>query len=73
MVTFDKPLPKDGEKYWITVAPAGSPDSEYGQWQYVDAGVSSIELAPVPEAGRYEVRLHDSTRPSHIMLFIGGR
>jgi hypothetical protein len=68
-VTFNVPLPKEGEKYWITVAPASSPDSEWGQWKYVDAGVSQVELDAVPAAGSYEVRLHDhySAQAFHVI------
>jgi len=58
-VTFNMPLPKEGEKYWITVIPANLGDDQWGDWKYVDAGVSSVELNPVAEAGKYEVRLHD--------------
>jgi uncharacterized protein YfaS (alpha-2-macroglobulin family) len=58
-VTFNMPLPKEGEKYWITVIDKNAADSEWGQWRYVDAGVSELELDAVPEAGEYEVRLHD--------------
>lgn len=58
MVTFSMPLPKAGEKYWLTVIPAGSPDSEWGQWQYVNAGTRTLDLNAPDRPGAYEVRLH---------------
>jgi len=57
-VTFSEALPKAGEKYWLTVIPAGSPDSEWGQWQYVTAGTKSLDLNAPDRPGAYEVRLH---------------
>ena len=61
-VTFNKPLPplEDEEQYWITIAPAGTPDSHWGEYRYVNAGTSQVRLGPVRKAGNYEVRLHDS-------------
>jgi hypothetical protein len=57
-VTFSEALPKSGEKYWITIIPAGTPDSEWGEWQYVSAGVKSLDLNAPAGGGAYEVRLH---------------
>ena len=53
-VTFDKPLPKQGERYWITVIPASKGDAEWGDWKYVDVGVKAVSVtAPaMPEAMR---------------------
>lgn len=58
LVTFDRPLPPEGERYWITVIRASEPDSGWGAWQYVDSGVTQVKLAALTAAGRYEVRLH---------------
>lgn len=58
-VTFGAELkPPEGQRYWITLAKAGSPDSEYGDWHYVADGASSETLKATTE-GDYEVRLHD--------------
>jgi hypothetical protein len=58
-VTFNAPLPKSGERYWITVIPVGAADSEWGQWQYVDSGIKQITLKGPASPGKFEVRLHD--------------
>lgn len=58
-VTFTAPLAAAaGEKHWLTLAPASSPDSEFGTWHYVQAGATSDTLA-AGTAGSFEVRLHD--------------
>ncbi|MDH5718899.1 MAG: hypothetical protein OEZ22_14830 [Spirochaetia bacterium] len=58
-VLFNKPLPLvEDEQYWITIAPAETPDSWWGEWQYVKAGATQVKLKSVWKAGKYEVRLH---------------
>ena len=60
VVSFAKPLPEvSGEQYWMTVAKHDEPDSQWGQWQYVAAGSTSVTLAVPPDPGLYEIRLHD--------------
>src|SRR6266850_1568863 len=48
---------------WIALAPAGSPDSAYGQWTYVSslpgAGTKTWNVIP-PTAGSYEARLYSN-------------
>jgi hypothetical protein len=68
-VAFSAPAyPPAGERLWITLAPAGSPDSEWGELQEVARGQASKRLVP-PVAGDYEVRLHDGypARPFHVV------
>lgn len=56
---FDKPLPKTpGERYWVALALAHKPDSEWGYWEYVDEGSARIRLPAAREPGLYEARLH---------------
>jgi hypothetical protein len=43
---------------WVTVAPAGSPQTSYGTWTYVDDGARLARLAAPSKPGAYEVRLH---------------
>jgi hypothetical protein len=58
-VTFDQAVvTPSGQRYWITLAPAGSPDSEWGTWHYVAASATTDKLA-TGAAGSFEVRLHD--------------
>lgn len=58
-VRFDRALtPPAGQQYWITVAKAGAPDTDWGTWHYVPAGATTDSLT-APAAGAYEVRLHD--------------
>ena len=59
---------KDDAKYWVTVAPKGSPDSTWGDWHYVSAGASSDTLK-AGQPGEYEVRLHDDypKQPFHVV------
>ena len=58
-VTFSSPLrARTGEKFWITLIPAGQDDTEWGQYTYVDVGAGSVELPAPTEPGDYEVRLH---------------
>jgi hypothetical protein len=68
-VSFSAPAyPPAGERLWITLAPAGSPDSEWGELRDVARGeVRKIILPPL--AGDYEVRLHDGypARPHHVV------
>jgi hypothetical protein len=42
----------------VTVAAAGSPQTSYGTWTFVDDGARRASLAAPPKAGAYEVRLH---------------
>jgi serine/threonine protein kinase len=58
-VTFpDVLVPEPRERFWITVAAAGTADTSWGLWQYVPAGASSIQLELPKIPGAYEVRLH---------------
>ncbi|MDP2317017.1 MAG: hypothetical protein Q8P41_29255 [Pseudomonadota bacterium] len=68
-VVYGAPIrPLAGEQYWITLAPAGSPDSAYGAWHYVANG-SIGDLVPTVAAGEYEVRLHEGypRRSNHVI------
>jgi len=69
-ITFSEMLPAQeaAERYWITIAAAGSPDGEWGTWQYVDEGAANITLT-APAAGAYEIRLHTKypTIPNNIV------
>lgn len=58
-VTFSAPMNAPaGQQYWITIAPQGSADSEWGTWEYVKPGASKVLLTP-KTAGSFEIRLHD--------------
>ncbi|MCA9646313.1 MAG: hypothetical protein H6718_22075 [Polyangiaceae bacterium] len=62
-LTFNQPVNPASGKHWVTVVPSGKPDSDWGEWKYVPAGATSIELTPkVTE--NVEIRLHD-TFPDH--------
>lgn len=57
-----------GQQYWITLAPAGSPDAEWGVWHYVAASATHDSI-PTANAGTFEVRIHDlHPRKSHGVL-----
>ncbi len=43
---------------WVTVAPAGSPQTAYGTWEFVEDGARHAKLAAPSKPGAYEVRLH---------------
>jgi hypothetical protein len=43
---------------WVTVAPAGSSQTSYGTWHFVDDGARHAKLAAPSKPGAYEVRLH---------------
>jgi hypothetical protein len=47
-----------GQQYWITLAPAGSVDSDWGTWHFVKRGAKLDELV-TKETGDFEIRLHD--------------
>jgi hypothetical protein len=51
-------LPPEGQQYWVTLVPAGAPDTEFGKWHYVKGGAKADELIADAE-GEYEIRLHD--------------
>jgi hypothetical protein len=57
-ITFSEALPKAEERYWLTIISAGSPDSEWGQWQYVTAGTKTLDVNAPAKPGAYEVRLN---------------
>jgi hypothetical protein len=59
IVHFDRPVPAEGGRYWITVVEASKGDEKYGAWQYIDAGATEVPLSAVRSPGWYEVRLHD--------------
>lgn len=69
-VTFSEPLAAAaGERYWITLVEEGTPDSAWGQWQYVEAGAKEATLAAPTTEGKYEVRLHGNypTKSYHVI------
>ncbi|MEZ4263477.1 MAG: hypothetical protein R3B36_30580 [Polyangiaceae bacterium] len=47
-----------GQQYWITLAPAGSEDGDWGKWHFVKNGAKLDELE-TPDTGDFEIRLHD--------------
>jgi Protein kinase domain len=47
-----------GERFWITVVPAGATDASYGAYEYVAKAAKTAKLATPVTAGAYEVRLH---------------
>ncbi len=58
-LTFNAALtPPEGQQYWVTIVKAGAPDADFGHWHYVKTGADKDEIK-APEAGDYEVRLHD--------------
>jgi serine/threonine-protein kinase len=58
-VTFAAALrAKPGERFWITVVPAGAEDTAWGAYEYVPAGARRMQLAAPTKPGDYEVRLH---------------
>jgi len=62
---------------WITIAPAGSPDSAYGAWVYVSSlttvGNTKTWSVTPPTAGSYEIRLYSDgfTRETTSSPFTG--
>ncbi len=56
---FSPALPAAGDRFWITVLPADSSDSTWGDWSYVSVGQSDQGLVAPNKPGTYEVRLHD--------------
>ena len=42
---------------WMTIVPEGSPDTEWGQWQYTN-GPSGEYTVPTLQPGRYEIRAY---------------
>lgn len=62
-------LAAPGEKYWITIVPAGASDGEYGAWAYVADGTRTIPLVLPSSSGAYEIRLHGNypTRPYNVL------
>lgn len=69
VVTFSMALPAANDKHWITICPAGAKDDEWGKWEYVDAGKTTVTLKAPEAAGNYEVRLHDqySVKSYHVV------
>jgi hypothetical protein len=60
-VNFASPIkPPANEQYWLTLVEAGKPDSEWGNWHYLDNGDTTDAKLMAPDPGNYEVRLHDS-------------
>lgn len=58
-IVYPRPLvAPSGQQYWITLARAGSEDSDWGKWHYVKRGAKTDELE-AKESGDFEVRLHD--------------
>ncbi len=58
-ITFGKPVSsKSGDQAWITVSEAGSPQSSYGDWEYVKDGATAAALTAPKKPGAYEVRVH---------------
>jgi serine/threonine-protein kinase len=58
-IRLSQPLrSRPGHYAWVTVAPAGSPQTAYGTWKYVDDGARRATLAAPSKPGAYEVRLH---------------
>ncbi len=67
------------KRYWVCLAKAGTPDSEWGDWSFVYDNMTAIDLAikknlvdgKLP-AGDYEVRLHSEypTKPHNVVTRI---
>lgn len=58
-IKFGKPVSsKSGDQAWITVSEAGSPESSYGDWEYVKDGATATVLKAPKKPGAYEVRIH---------------
>lgn len=62
-LTFNRPVQPASGQHWVTVVYVGHRDDDWGDWKYVPAGATSIELTPKLD-GLLEVRLHD-TFPDH--------
>ena len=58
IVHFDRPVPTEGGRYWITVVDAAKADDKWGTWPYIDTGATEVPLSAVNTPGWYEVRLH---------------
>ena len=71
-VTFTPALPPEGEKYWIALAEADSPDETKGQWEKLNTWTSSTKLKPAPSPGNFELRLHGGSpeKPFHVIARI---
>ncbi len=50
--------PPSGQQYWVTLVKVGAPDSEWGNWHYVQKGAANDSIV-AKESGSFEVRLHD--------------
>ncbi|HNV45679.1 MAG TPA: hypothetical protein PLE73_12415 [Spirochaetota bacterium] len=67
------------KRYWVCLAKAGTPDSEWGDWSFVYDNMTAIDVAikknlvdgKLP-AGDYEVRLHSEypTKPHNVVMRI---
>nr|MDQ3370427.1 hypothetical protein [Myxococcota bacterium] len=58
-VRFAAPLyATPGERFWITVVPAGASGDTWGSYQYVPTGARAMALDLPEQAGAYELRLH---------------
>ena len=58
-LVFPAPLHAEpGEKFWVTVVEAGTPDAKWDAYEYVPDGARSVELALPGKAGEFELRLH---------------
>jgi hypothetical protein len=53
---------------WVTVTAAGSPETSYGTWKFVDDRARHASLEAPPKPGAYEVRLHTEypAKPFHV-------
>ncbi|MFO0613662.1 MAG: hypothetical protein U0414_13785 [Polyangiaceae bacterium] len=52
-------VPPPGNQFWITMVPANSPDSTFGEWHYLPSGATADSFT-AKEPGDYEIRLHDA-------------
>ncbi|MDX2086810.1 MAG: serine/threonine-protein kinase [Kofleriaceae bacterium] len=69
-IRFRAAIPsKHPDRKWVAVAPAGSAESMYLDWKYVDDGGTSSELTAPAQSGMFEVRLHDHypTKSTHLV------
>lgn len=74
-VTFKVPLVPEAERrFWVSLVPAGAPDTAQGLWRFVPTAAGELTLSAPTASGKHEIRLHSnypkqSTNVVHRLAF----